>query len=305
MRWPTANMLRLHVTSFLAVALAGNAAAGEFMLRLGGASIDGPNEVNLQHLNTRFELTDGIIDGDSRNVALSFTTESRWMITVRHSRETLHYGDPQISGCGLNVGLVTGFDYCQPGVPVRDRTIADRGREWAVEIEHGLQLAERVSAFGAIGYGTLRWGSRDDLEAATFSTCLLEPPLWTRPDCVPVGDRAQSSGWTAGLRASFDITPAIAVSTGARWQGYQHDVYRYDALARFLDAARRPCEPFNWCEKPAERFQGGRTSRRDDWWWYTAAIDWDIGAHWTLGIDGAWGGDRDWETLGASIAYRW
>ena len=293
-------------TALLLATVPTQALASGFSLQLGASSMEGPNPFVAEDFASRLQRTNGISDGESRQAALSFTFNDAWTVAVHHERSRLHYGDPQVAGCGLDVTRVTGIGFCQLGAPPPGRTIADHAREWTVLVERSFAVAERFEVATALGFGVLRWGSDKDLEAATFSTCLLDfPPSRVRADCIPVDNRAQASGWMGELRGAFEATRSITLSAGAHWQGYRHDAYRYNALTRFLDAARRPCEPFDWCDRRPQQFNGGRAERRGDWWWYTAAIDWDLGEHWTLGIDGAWGGSRDWETLGASIAYRW
>lgn len=289
------------------LAFADQASAGGFSFRGGGVEVDGPNDTDLERSSTTIERTDGIREGTSGRIDLSFEFAQWWSISAFHSRSSVSYVNPQAAGCGLDVGLVTRFAFCQvPTNSSPDGLISEQIREWGLQLERRAALSDRFSVLTAIGFGVMRWGTGDDLEAQTFSTCALDAgSTQIRPDCVSVDDRAQSSGWAAAVRGAFDLTSSVTASAGARWQGYRHDAYRYDALRRFLDAARRPCEPFDWCSRSADRFLNGREPRRGDWWWYTASIDWNLGEHWTLGIDGAWGGSRDWETLGASIAYRW
>ena len=245
--------------------------------------------------------------GTASRLALAYVAEGSWFAALEHERARVRYADLQVEGCELAVGFVSNIILCQFGSSPRNRLIEDRTREWKLLIGHRASLGDQLSVVAELGYGVLRWGSDDDLEVATFSDCrLFAVPAGARivDGCVPISDRSQAAGWTAGLRARMQATKRLGLEAGAHWQGYRYDIYRFTALERFMDAARRPCAPFDWCDAGDGR-RLARAPARGDWWWYTARIDWNLGEHWTLGVDGAWGGSRDWETLGASIAYRW
>lgn len=276
-----------------------------FSLRVSGQGIDGPEPVDL---NPSDQVFNEIANGAVADVDLTWRPAPLWRLAVGHERASVRYVDPQLEGCALSVGSVAGIDFCQAIGFLPQGTIRDETRHWHVVLGRLIALNEHWSIDVSLGYGQLAWWSEDDREASTFSTCLTQGiPGWTRraPDCVPVDDRARASGWTVGLAARWQPVPRLGLVVGANGQRYRHDIYRYDALQRFLAAQPRPCNPFNYCDWRPDQFIGGRTVQRGDWWWYTAAVDFAISPTWSVIAEGEFGGSRDWRTAGLAVEYRW
>jgi hypothetical protein len=276
-----------------------------FSLRVSGQGIDGPEPVDL---NSSDQVFNEIANGAVADVDLTWRPAPLWRLAVGHERASVRYVDPQLEGCALSVGSVAGIDFCQAIGFLPQGTIRDETRHWHVVLGRLIALNEHWSIDVSLGYGQLAWWSEDDREASTFSTCLTQGiPGWTRraPDCVPVDDRARASGWTVGLAARWQPVPRLGLAVGANGQRYRHDIYRYDALQRFLAAQPRPCNPFNYCDWRPDQFIGGRTVQRGDWWWYTAAVDFAISPTWSVIAEGEFGGSRDWRTAGLALEYRW
>ncbi len=276
-----------------------------FSLRVSGHEIDGPEPVDLSG-NTRV-FTD-VANGTGLDVDLTWRPAPLWRLTLGYERALDRYVDPQLEGCALAVGNVLRLDFCQAIGFLPQGTIQDETQQWRFAVGHSIVLHEKWSVDVDLGYGRLVWGSDSDREASTFSSCLTQGlPGWTTraPDCVPISDRARASGWTLDLAARWQAMSRLGLALGAHAQRYRHDIYRYDALQRFLAAQPRPCNPFDYCNRPPDGSTGGRAVQRGNWWWYTAAVDFALTPSWSVIAEGEFGGSRDWRTAGLALAYRW
>jgi len=276
-----------------------------FTLRVGGHAINGPEPVDLSG-NTR--VFTEIANGTAFDVKLTWRPAREWRLALGYERAVLRYVDPQLDGCALAVGNVVGSDFCQAIGFQPQGTIDDKTRQWQVALGRSIVLDEQLSLDIDLGYRRLTWQADRDLEASTFSSCLTQGlPGWTRraPNCVPVNDRARASSWALDLALRWQATTRLGVAVGGHAQRYRHDIYRYDALGRFLAAQPRPCDPFDRCNRPPEQFNGGRAVQRGNWWWYTAALDFVITPSWSVIAEGEFGGSRDWRTAGLALAYHW
>jgi hypothetical protein len=276
-----------------------------FSLRVSGHGIDGPEPVDLNQPNQVFNE---IANGAVADVDLTWRPAPLWRLTVGYERASVRYVDPQLEGCALAVGNVQRLDLCQAIGFQPQGTIEDETQQWRFAVGRSITFGEAWSIDVDLGYGRLVWGSESDREASTFSTCLTQGlPGWTTRarDCAPVDDRARASGWTLDLAARWQPMSRLGLAVGAHVQRYRHDIYRYDALQRFLSAQPRPCKPLDYCNRPPEQFIGGRAVQRGNWWWYTAAVDFAVSSDWSVTVEGEFGGSRDWRTAGLALAYRW
>lgn len=290
----------------LGFALAAFAASADnerkpFVLQVNGANIDGPSTVEPSNFNP---IEEGIRQGSREALTLGWISKERWVVSMYFERTRLEYLNPQRPGCGLTVGSVAGGSFCQVGASSIEGVTKDSTRHLRFSIGRSLELTEVLTLNVNLGYGRLTWRSEGDQEASTFGTCLNDF-LRPVPGCVPINDRARASGWTLDLVARWQAIPRLGAALGARAQRYRHDIYRYDALDRFLAAQPRPCEPFDYCNRSPEGFIGGRAVQRGDWWWYTAAVDFALTPSWSVLAEGEFGGSRDWRTAGLALAYRW
>lgn len=244
-----------------------------------------------------------IDDGSAQAISFRWRPSAAWTTEVRYVRLELSYENPLNPYCPMSAGVLTGYDYCQAGIQPREGSIEDEYESFAFLVGRSWAFGKRVSFGLALGYETVRWQSEDDLEAATLSTCISNPPESLIPGCSPIKDKAREDGLLAEAHVEWTFATLGTLRIGGHWQAVEYQVYRNNAGPRFCEQNTSPVRGF--CNSLGVFLPESALDGTDSWNWWFGEIAWDVTRRWQVSLRGEAGGTRDWEIATAALRYRW
>lgn len=245
-----------------------------------------------------------IDDGSTQAISFRWRPAAAWTTELRYEQSELSYESPLNPYCPMSAGTLTGYDYCQAGGTPREGRIEDEYESLALLVERSWALGKRVNVGLAVGFKTVRWQSEGDLEAATLSTCISDPPEFPIPGCTPIDDTARERGWLAEAHVQWLFAKRGTLQLGGHWQEARYQVYRNDAGPRFCEQASIS-EVRGFCNSLQVFLPESALHPANGWSWWFGEVAWDVTRQWQIALRGEAGGTRDWETATAALRYRW
>lgn len=226
----------------------------------------------------------------------------RWFLSASLEDARLKYENVLDPFCPVTATYFVGLIFCQGTVVPRPAgQLEDRYSHTQARLGYRLPVAGGLSAVAELGVGRASWQSRSDVEAAALVRCLEYQSgfvITVRvPNCREVDAEATESGLVSKLGLELEVGRAT-FGVGWDYQGFRHEVYRNEAILRFVE---ENCRRNPDCQ--ADGLRLSNLSDEDSWDWYSARFAYQVTPSVGIVLDVETGGSRGWNVANMGLRF--
>jgi len=246
--------------------------------------------------------------GDRTRIDLTWWMVPHWSIKVGGGHATTRYETPVDPVCPISLAWLIGpppFIGCPIGQPTpRMGDIEDRVRSADLGVGFRYPLGDALEVHAEIGYGWLRWRSRQDTEALAMADCIAigrpgfaDPVL--RQDCTRVSGTSTRNGLMGELGLRWTLWRRLELDFKWAAKKYRYHLYRNEVVPRVFAAN---CPQPDLCGISATFL--AVPIEDGSWSWLGARATWRFNERWAVFVNHEDGGSRPWQTTDVGLRLR-